>query len=154
MYSSDDFTGQVVGLWQSDIDGPDDWAIGGGVQISLAEGFILFGAAVVGEGTAAYANNLAPIDPDEEFWAGSAGIIASLTEQTRLELGVGIEDYEEAGEALGVGGGIYWSPVPIVTLGFQTTYIDFNDAFVNDEPTDDNSLQIDFGLWLKGWKYQ
>ncbi len=73
LYSSDGFTGNVVGLWQSDTDGNDDWAIGGGVQIGLAEGFDLFGAAVVGEGTSAYANNLAPIDFDESFWAGSAG---------------------------------------------------------------------------------
>ena len=99
-------------MWQSDTDGNENWAIGGGVPIGLAEGFDVFGAAVVGEGTSAYANNLAPIDFDESFWAGSAGILARLTEQTRIELGVGIEDYEEAGEALGIGGGIYWVPCP------------------------------------------
>jgi hypothetical protein len=117
----------------------------------------VFGAAVFGEGTSAYANNLAPIDFDEGFWAGSAGILASLTEQTRIEFGVGIEDYEEAGEALGIGGGIYWSPVPIVTLGAGATYIDFNDAFASDEPderTDDNSLQVFLAFWVKGWKYE
>ncbi|WP_162918471.1 porin [Taklimakanibacter deserti] len=154
LYSGDGFTGQVVGLWQSDKDGADDWAAGGGVVIGLGEGFDLFGAAVIGEGTSVYANNLAPLSTDDEFWAGSAGILASLTEETRIELGIGYEDYEEAGEALGVGGGIYWSPVAIVTLGAGVTYVDFNDAFVNDEPTDDNSLQVFFGVWLKGLKYQ
>ena len=73
---------------------------------------------------------------------------------SRIELGVGIEDYQEAGEALGVGGGLYWSPIPIITLGVQSTYIDFNDAFVGDEPTDEDSLQVVFGFWLKGYKYQ
>jgi hypothetical protein len=154
VYSKDAFTGNVVGLWQSDTEGSDEWAIGGGVMIGLAKGFDLFGAAVVGEGTSAYANNLAPLTPHDDFWAGSAGILASLTEETRIELGVGIEDYQEAGEALGVGGGIYWNPVSLVTLGVGATYVDFNDAFVTDEPTDDNSLQVFFGFWLKGWKYE
>lgn len=154
LYSSEGFTGQVVGLWQSDKDGPDDWAVGGGVAIGLAKGFDLFGAAVIGEGTSVYANNLAPLSDEDEFWAGSAGILASLTEETRIELGIGYEDYEEAGEALGVGGGLYWSPITILTLGVGATYVDFTDAFVNDEPTSDNSLQVFFGVWMKGWKYQ
>jgi hypothetical protein len=156
VYTTDDFTGQVVGLWQSDNDGNDEWAIGGGVAIGIAEGFDVFGAAVIGDGTAVYANNLAPLDPDDDFWLASAGILASLTEETRIELGVGYEDYQEAGEALGFGGGIYWSPIPILTLGIGATYVDFNDAIFSEgeEPTDDNSLQAFFGFWMKGWRYE
>jgi hypothetical protein len=154
LYSGDGFTGQVVGLWQSDNEGSDEWAIGGGASIKLAEGFEVFGAGVVGEGTSIYANNLAPIDPDEDFWLASGGVLASLTEETRVELGIGYEDYDEAGKALGIGGGIYWNPISLVTLGAGVTYVDFDDAFVNDEPTDDNSLQVFFGVWMKGWKYQ
>lgn len=154
LYSGDGLTGQVVGLWQSDKQGADDWAVGGGVAVQLAEGFDLFGAAVIGEGTSTYANNLAPLSTEDKFWLASAGILASLTEETRIELGIGYEDYEEAGQALGVGGGIYWSPVAIVTLGVGATYVDFNDAFVDDEPTDDNSLQVFFAVWMKGWRYE
>lgn len=153
LYSTDEFTGQVVGLWQADTDGPDEWAIGGGVSIVLTEGFQVFGAAVVGEGTAVYANNLAPLDPDDSFWLASAGILADLTEQTRIELGVGIEDYEDAGEALGASAGLYWTPVTPLSLGVGATYVDFNDAFVGDEPTDDNSLQVFVGAWWRGFRY-
>ena len=58
------------------------------------------------------------------------------------------------GGALGIGGGIYWSPMSLITLCVGATYIDFNDAFVSDEPTDDDSLQVFLGFWLKGWKYE
>lgn len=156
LYSTEDFTGQVVGLWQSDNHGSDDWAIGGGVALGLAKGFQLFGSAVVGQGTSVYANNLAPIDPDEDFWAGSAGILADLSEETRIELGVGYEDYQEAGEALGIGGGVYWTPAAMVRLGAGATYVDFTDAIFSEgeEPTDDNSLQVFVGVWLRGLRYE
>ncbi|MFZ5675293.1 MAG: porin [Pseudomonadota bacterium] len=154
LYSGDVFTGQVVGLWQSDDEGGDEWAVGAGAGVSVMEGFQVVGAGVVGEGTSIYANNLSPLSPEDQFWLGSLGILAKLTEETRIELGVGIEDYDEAGEALGFGGGIYWSPVSLVTLGGGITYVDFNDAFVNDDPTDDDSLQVFFGVWLKGWQYK
>jgi hypothetical protein len=153
MYSGDAVTGQIVGVYQDDDYGADDWAVGGGGAITLAEGFQVYAAAVVGEGTSIYANNLAPLTTDDDFWLGSAGILASLTETTRIELGVGIEDYDLAGEALGVGGGIYWTPVTPVTLGAGATYIDFTDAFVSDEPTNDNSLEVFFGVWWRGFRY-
>ena len=153
VYSGETFTGQIVGLYQDDDYGADDWAIGGGVAITLAEGFQVFGAAVVGEGTSVYANNLAPIDTDESFWLASGGLLANITEQTRIELGVGYEDYEDAGEALGVGGGIYWTPITLVSLGVGATYVDFTDAFVDADPTSDDSLQVFFGVWWRGFKY-
>ncbi|QIG50452.1 hypothetical protein G5V57_23620 [Nordella sp. HKS 07] len=153
LYSTDEFTAQLGGLWQADTDGPDEWSIGGGVSITPIKGFQVYGAAVVGEGTAVYANNLAPLDAGDSFWLGSAGILADLTDTTRIELGVGIEDYQDAGEALGVGGGLYWTPVTLVSLGVGATYIDFTDAFVGDEPTSDNSLQVFFGVWWRGFRY-
>ena len=51
MYSSDGFTAQLVGLYQDDDFGSDDWAIGGGANIGIAESFTLTAGAVVGEGT-------------------------------------------------------------------------------------------------------
>lgn len=167
MYSSDAFTGQIVGLYQNDDLGDnDDWAIGGGATVGLGEMFQLTAGAVVGEGTSQYANNISPLTVDEEFWGASAGLIANLSEDTRLELGVGYEDYDEAGTALGFGGGIYWDPVSQVTLGIGATYVDYNDstkvavvdldplapidnavAIVDDE--DEDSLEIFFGTWLR-----
>jgi hypothetical protein len=160
MYSSDAFTGQIVGLYQDDTLGDDaDWAIGGGATIGLGEMFQLTAGAVYGEGTNSYANNLGPLTVDEEFWGASAGILANLSEDTRLELGVGYEDYDNAGTALGFGGGVYWDPVSQVTLGVGATYIDYGDrqdvgtdgagnlAFVND--SNEDSLQVFFGTWLR-----
>lgn len=154
MYSTDSLTGQVVGLWQSDDSGDnDDWALGGGVVVGPTEGFQVLAGAVVGEGTSSYAANLAPITADEGFWAGSAGILANLAEDTRIELGVGYEDYDEAGQALGIGGGVYWDPVSQVTLGAGATYIDFKDALIDDDDgiraVNDDSLEVFVGTWLR-----
>jgi hypothetical protein len=155
MYSTDSFTAQIVGLYQKDDAGDsDDWAIGGGAALNVTEGIQLLGAAVFGEGTSSYAANLAPLTTDEQFWAGSVGILANLSEDTRLELGVGYEDYDDAGKALGVGGGVYWDPVSQVTLGVGATYIDFKDAAVidgNDVDVigSDDSLEVFFGTWLR-----
>ena len=151
MYSTDSFTGQLVGLWQSDDFGDnDDLALGGGATIGIADGFQLTAAAVVGEGTSSYAANLAPLTADEEFWSASVGVLANLSEDTRLELGVGYEDYDIAGSALGFGGGVYWDPVSQVTLGVGATYIDFKDAETEDDVIgDDSSLEVFFGTWLR-----
>lgn len=168
MYSSDAFTAQIVGLYQTDdIGDDDDWAIGGGATVGLGEMFQLTAGAVVGQGTSQYANNIGPATADEDFWGASVGLLANLSEDTRLELGVGYEDYDNAGNALGFGGGIYWDPVSQVTLGIGATYIDRNDiakfvatgndpddpadipsiAFVDQDDAD--SLEVFFGTWLR-----
>lgn len=164
MYSSDSFTGQIVGLYQTDdLGDTDDWAIGGGATFGLGEMFQVTAGGVYGEGTNQYANNVSPLTVDEEFWGASLGILANLSEDTRLELGVGYEDYENAGTALGFGGGIYWDPVSQVTLGVGATYIDRGDtqevglgldgddepvvAIIEDE--DNDSLEVFFGTWLR-----
>ena len=146
MYSSDSFTAQIAGLYQDDNFGSDDWAIGGGATIGIAEGFQLTAGGVVGQGTSSYANNISPTTNDEDFWGASGALLAGLSEDTRIELGVGYEDYDKAGTALGFGGGVYWDPVSQVTLGAGATYIDFGDhATVND----DDSLEVFFGTWLR-----
>ena len=153
MYSSDTFTAQIVGLVQDDDWGDNfDWAVGGGATIGIADSFTFLAAAVVGEGTSSYANNLAPVTADEEFWGGSIGVIASLSEDTRIELGVGYEDYDVAGETLGFNGGVFWDPVSQVTLGVGATYLDRNDALdIDDGDIEalDDSLQVYFGTWLR-----
>jgi hypothetical protein len=153
MYSTDSFTGQIVGLIQDDDWGDNlDWAIGGGATLGIADNFTFLAAAVVGEGTSSYANNLAPISADEEFWGGSIGVIANLSDDTRLELGAGYEDYDVAGEVLGVNGGVFWDPVSQVTLGVGATYRDFDDAVEIDDDSlvaVDDSLQVYFGTWLR-----
>ena len=160
MYSSDAFTGQIVGFYQDDNLGDNaDWAIGGGATIGLGEMFQLTAAAVVGEGTSQYSNNVGPLSVDEDFWGASAGLLANLSEDTRLELGVGYEDYDNAGTALGFGGGVYWDPVSQVTLGVGATYIDRKDTAVVGLNSDDevdivegedaDSLEIFFGTWLR-----
>jgi hypothetical protein len=163
MYSSDPLTLQLAGLVQDDEIGDDlDFAIGGGFTFGIAEGFQITAGAVFGEGTNSYANNVSPLTADEEFWGASVGLLVNLAEDTRLELGVGYEDYDEAGTALGFGGGIYWDPVSQVTLGIGATYIDHDDTrtvgiettdeidhveIVDDE--DNDSLEIFFGTWLR-----
>jgi len=152
MYSSDAFTGQIVALYQDDNFGSDDWAIGGGATIGITEGVQLTAGVIFGEGTSQYANNIAPITNDEQFWGASAGLLAHLSEDTRIELGVGYEDYDEAGTALGFGGGIYWDPVSQVTVGAGATYVDFgSDAVTSggDDTDNDDSLEVFFGTWLR-----
>jgi hypothetical protein len=159
MYSSDSFTAQLVGLIQDDDFGDDlDWAIGGGATVGIADSFTFLAAAVVGQGTSSYANNISPVTADEDFWGGSVGIIANLSEDTRIELGAGYEDYDEAGKALGVNGGVYWDPVSQVTVGLGATYVDFKDTVDADvlgngnlvfNDTEGDSLQVFFGTWLR-----
>lgn len=154
MYTSDPFTAQIVGLWQSDDAGDhDDWALGGGFRIGIAKGFDFIAATVIGEGTSIYAANLSPLTADDEFWDSSIGLLGNITEETRFELGVGYEDYDVAGKALGFGGGIYWDPVSQLTVGAGATYVDFDDAFTDDDgtptPIEDNSLEIFLGTWLR-----
>jgi len=89
-------------------------------------------------------------------------LLANLSEDTRIELGVGYEDYDIGGKALGFGGGVYWDPVSQVTLGVGATYIDYDDmreataAFVDGiatpvhvEAEDEDSLEVFFGTWLR-----
>lgn len=154
MYTSDPFTSQIVGLWQQDTVGDeDDWALGGGFKIGIGKGFEFIAAAVTGEGTSIYAANLAPLTADEGFWDASIGILADLMDDTRIELGVGYEDYDVAGKALGFGGGIYWDPVDQLTVGAGATYVDFDNAFTDDDgtptPIEDDSLEIFLGTWLR-----
>src|SRR5262249_50684709 len=85
MYSSDAFTAQITGLVQDDDFGSMDWAVGGGATVGLADHITLLAAAVVGEGTSSYANNVGPGSADDDFWAASGGLIANLSEDTRLE---------------------------------------------------------------------
>ena len=145
MYSSDAFTAQVVGLIQDDDFGATDWAIGGGATIGIADAFTFLAAAVVGEGTSSYANNVGPGSEDDDFWGGSIGVIATLSEDTRLELGAGIEDYDLGGEATAFNGGIFWDPVSQVTVGAGATYVDHSF----DDADDGNSLQVWFGTFLR-----
>jgi hypothetical protein len=157
MYSSDAFTAQVVGLVQDDTYGSNlDWALGGGASVGLMDHVTLFAAAVVGEGTTAYQNNIAPITADEEFWGGSAGVIANIAEDTRLELGVGIEDYDHAGQVWGVNGGLYWDPVSQVTVGIGATWLDQSNIHVVnaeddtfDKVDDNDTFKAFFGTWLR-----
>jgi hypothetical protein len=156
MYSTDTFLAQVVGLYQSANQTDDDWALGAALKVGIAEGFTVSAGAVVGEGTNAYKNNAAPLTADEEFWAGSVGLIANLAEDTRLELGVGYEDYDHF-TAFAAGGGVYWDPVSQLTLGIGATYVerDFDvldpaDApEIDDGEADDDTLQIWFGTWFR-----
>ena len=159
MYSTDAFTGQVVGLVQDDDFGDDlDWALGGGGTIGVGDGFKITAGGVFGEGTQSYINNIAPLTFDDEFWAASIGLLANLSEDTRIELGVGYEedDFFDA-NAFGVGGGIYWDPVSQVTVGAGATYVEtsleVNDTSQNEEPTDVDvdidTLVIWFGTWLR-----
>jgi hypothetical protein len=157
MYSTDTFLAQVVGLYQATESSNDDWALGAGVKVGIAEGFTVSAGAVIGEGTTAYRNNVGavPLTLDEEFWAGSIGLIANLAEDTRLELGVGYEDYDHA-QAFAAGGGIYWDPVSQLTLGAGATYVerDFDhvdpagDEF-DEGDVDDDTIQVWFGTWFR-----
>jgi hypothetical protein len=152
MYSSDAFTAQIAGLYQVSDHTDDDWAIGGGGTLNLAEHFQLTAGAVVGQGTGQYANNVGPGSNDDDFWAASVGLLAGISEDTRIELGVGYEDYDEGGKALGFGGGIYWDPVSQVTLGAGATYVERDDLNPDNnffELDSRNTLEVFFGTWLR-----
>lgn len=149
MYAKEPFTGQVVGFYQSDDHGADDWAFGGGALLKLGDSIQVTVGAVLGEGTSSFYNNLSPLTSDEDFWAGSVGLLAQLTEQTRLELGAGIEDYDVAGQAAGFGGGLYWDPVSQLTLGAGAAYVDYTDAITDHVIGNEDSLEIFFATWLR-----
>jgi hypothetical protein len=146
-YSSDAFTAQIVGVIQDDDFGATDWAVGGGATLGIAEHFTLVAGAVVGEGTALFTNNLGPATEDDQFWGGSVGIIANIAEDTRLEIGAGIEDYDEAGEADGVNAGIFWDPVSQVTVALGGTWLDYDSDAEDLGSTD--TLEVWFGTYLR-----
>jgi hypothetical protein len=83
-----------------------------------------------------------PGEVDDEFWAGSTGLIANLSEDTRLELGVGYGDYDFHGAPFP--GGIYWDPVSQVTVGAGASYVDA----INWEPIEDLLFR---GSWADGF---
>ena len=147
-YSSDSLTAQAVGLIQDDDYGATDWAIGGGATLGIAESFRVLAAAVLGEGTSSYANHVRPGSADDDFWAASGGVIADLSEDTRLELGVGYEDYDLGGQALGINGGFFWDPVSQVTVGLGATWVDYGNEAVDDFE-DYDQLQVYLGTWLR-----
>ncbi|WP_162914334.1 porin [Taklimakanibacter lacteus] len=158
MYSTDAFTVQIAGLVEDDAVGDSlNWALGGGATVGISDGFRITAAGVLGEGTNQYANNLSWTGPDADFWAASLGILANLSEDTRIELGVGYEDYDSeidlGGTALGFGGGIYWDPVSQVTVGVGATYVESESDEVSIGDEEDNieidTLEIFFGTWLR-----
>jgi hypothetical protein len=134
-----------------DVGDHDDWAVGGGAKFTIADFLTVGAGAVFGEGTNQYADNLGAANVDADFWGVSGALLFNLAPDTRVELGVGYEDYDDDGftgassaEALGFGGGIYWDPVSQATVGVGATYVDFdNDAGNND------SLEVFFGTWLR-----
>jgi hypothetical protein len=156
MYSSDSFTAQIVGLVQDDDFGDDlDWAIGGGGTVGISDGIQITAGAVVGEGTNSYVNNVSLSSVDEDFWAASVGVLAHLSEDTRIELGAGYEEYEPdhnsfTRSAFGAGGGVYWDPVSQVTLGAGATYVQ-NEFDAHDNPfnSTEDTIEIFAGAWLR-----
>jgi PBP1b-binding outer membrane lipoprotein LpoB len=151
-FESDSFLFNLVGLYQNDdVGSSDDWAIGGGAKFTIADFATLAGGAVFGKGTSRYADNIGSTNLDEKFWGASGALLFNLAPDTRVELGVGYEDYDDLGTALGFGGGIYWDPVSQATVGLGATYVDFDDDAVanNTGAADGNSLQVFFGTWLR-----
>ena len=144
-FENDSFLFHIVGMYQNDdVGSSDDWAIGGGAKFTIADFATLAAGGVFGKGTTRYANNIGGDNLDEKFWAASGALLFNLSPDTRVELGVGYEDYDDFGEALGFGGGIYWDPVSQATVGLGATYVDFDrDAGNND------SLEVFFGTWLR-----
>lgn len=144
-FENDSFLFHLVGMYQNDdVGSSDDWAIGGGAKFTIADFATLAAGGVFGKGTTRYADNLGSDNLDEKFWGASGALLFNLSPDTRVELGVGYEDYDDLGEALGFGGGIYWDPVSQATVGIGATYVDFDRDAGNDD-----SLEVFFGTWLR-----
>jgi hypothetical protein len=149
-FENESFLLNIVGLFQDDDHGDDaDWALGGGAKFTVADFVTVGAAAIFGEGTNAYANNIGGSNVDAEFWGVSGALIFNIAPDTRVELGAGYEDYDDDhnptdGEALGFGGGIYWDPVSQATVGVGATYVDFDE-----DAGDNDSLEVFFSTWLR-----
>lgn len=144
---------QAIGLWQNDDSnvnggGDDDWAVGAGARFALGDVFTISAGGTAGEGYNGYANNVG-VDPnnDTKFWTASVGVIFNISDNTRLELGYGHEDY--ADEADAIAGGIYWDPVSQVTLGLSAGWLAIDADIPNHEPYDSESFAVAFGTWLR-----
>jgi hypothetical protein len=149
-FENESFLLNLVGLYQNDDHGDDDdWALGGGAKFTVADFITVGAAAIFGDGTNAYANNIGGSNVDADFWGVSGALIFNIAPDTRVELGAGYEDYDDDhnvtdGEALGFGGGIYWDPVSQATVGVGATYVDFDD-----DAGDNDSLEVFFSTWLR-----
>jgi hypothetical protein len=144
-FENDSFLLNLVGMYQNDdIGDDDDWAVGGGAKFTIADFMTVGAAGIFGEGTNRYANNLGGTNLDSEFWGASGALLFNIAPDTRVELGAGYEDYDDIGEALGFGGGIYWDPVSQATVGVGATYVYFDNEAGNND-----SLEVFFGTWLR-----
>ncbi|CAN5508930.1 hypothetical protein BH10PSE7_BH10PSE7_00620 [soil metagenome] len=144
---------QLVGVWQKDDSeinggGEDDWAVGAGARFALGDMFTISAGGTAGEGYNGYANNVS-VDPnnDTKFWTASIGVIFNISDNTRLELGYGHEDYSD--EADVIAGGIYWDPVSQVTLGLNAGWRSVNADVPNNQPGDEDDFSVAFGTWLR-----
>jgi hypothetical protein len=82
---------------------------------------------------------------DDEFWAASVGLLANLSEDTRLELGAGYDDYDVP-PAGAVGGGVYWDPVNQVTVGAGATWVE-SDLYSPDVQTEVDTKVEQPNVW-------
>jgi hypothetical protein len=159
MYNNDNVMLQLAGVYQDDqIGAEQDWGIGAGARFGLGDMFTITGAAVYSQGYNGWADNL-PIGEDDDYWAGSLGIIFNIAEATRFELGGGYEQVNAKHQSLQpdsnvwtINGGVFWDPVSQVTVGLQANYQDFGDDLgdvLDDNGFDDQVWQVRFGTWLR-----
>jgi hypothetical protein len=140
---------QLVGVWQKDdtTGGDDDWAVGAGARFALGDMFTISAGGTAGEGYEGYANNITVDTNDTQFWTASVGVIFNISDNTRLELGYGHEDY--ADEADVIAGGIYWDPVSQVTIGLNAGWRSIDADVPNGQPGDTDEFDVAFGTWLR-----
>jgi hypothetical protein len=153
-FENESFLLNLVGMYQNDdVGDDDDWAVGGGAKFTIADFATIGGAGVYGEGTNQYADNLGGSNIDAEFWGASGAILFNIAPDTRVELGVGYEDYDDdparggndGAEDFGVAGGIYWDPVSQATVGVGATWHE-TDPDVGGSA---EQLEVFFGTWLR-----
>jgi hypothetical protein len=146
----------------------DNWFVGAGARFGLGDIATFTAAGFYGEG---YQNAVySAIAPDDQYWGGSAGIIATMGEASRFELGgayfrnddafVGFLDNQWQATA-----GWYWEPVSQVTLFLNGNYswneykgfcltgendsCNGTDEFISVSDVKQNNWAVNFGTYLR-----
>lgn len=153
MYNQDGLLLQLTGAWAQDdsvFGSQDDFFVGVGADFTLTDMIRFTGAAGFGDG---YQRNQAiGIRDDQNYWGVSGGVIISLQEDLSAEIGGAYTELSNPGadgNAWEVTGGLYWTPVDQLTLGWQAEYFDPNNQVAIASGPGDSGFVARFATWFR-----
>jgi hypothetical protein len=122
-YSGDDVSFELNAGYFNHADSAvdDNWTINAGAGFKFADVALLSAAIGVGE-------DRHSLDDADYYIKGSLYASFDLSDSVRMDAGIAYRDYEARPDMLAYGGGIYYSPVKQLTIGFEVDYQDEKES--------------------------